>query len=93
VVSNAGPALQVGGPAGPGRARVPLRHGGELLRAIGSGACFRAAPGEASRGHPVVQSLAALVISRSSPIYSASKAAAMMLAAGVRPSCGRTASP
>jgi NAD(P)-dependent dehydrogenase (short-subunit alcohol dehydrogenase family) len=31
-----------------------------------------------------VQSLAALVISRSSPIYSASKAAAMMLAAGVR---------
>lgn len=32
-----------------------------------------------------VQSLAALVISRSSPIYSASKAAAMMLAAGV---CG-----
>jgi NAD(P)-dependent dehydrogenase (short-subunit alcohol dehydrogenase family) len=31
-----------------------------------------------------VQSLAALVISRSSPIYSASKAAAMMLAMGVR---------
>jgi NAD(P)-dependent dehydrogenase (short-subunit alcohol dehydrogenase family) len=31
-----------------------------------------------------VQSLAALVISRSSPIYGASKAAAMMLAAGVR---------
>jgi len=31
-----------------------------------------------------VQSLTALIISRSSPIYSASKAAAMMLAAGVR---------
>jgi NAD(P)-dependent dehydrogenase (short-subunit alcohol dehydrogenase family) len=31
-----------------------------------------------------VQSLTALVISRSSPVYSASKAAAMMLAAGVR---------
>lgn len=31
-----------------------------------------------------VQSLAALVISRSSPVYSASKAAAMMLATGVR---------
>jgi NAD(P)-dependent dehydrogenase (short-subunit alcohol dehydrogenase family) len=31
-----------------------------------------------------VQSLAALVVSRSSPVYSASKAAAMMLAAGVR---------
>jgi NAD(P)-dependent dehydrogenase (short-subunit alcohol dehydrogenase family) len=31
-----------------------------------------------------VQSLTALVISRSSPVYSASKAAAMMLAAGIR---------
>jgi NAD(P)-dependent dehydrogenase (short-subunit alcohol dehydrogenase family) len=44
------------------------------------------APHLASRrgGILFVQSLAALVISRSSPIYSASKAAAMMLATGVR---------
>src|SRR3954447_17154443 len=47
------------------------------------------APQLRSRGGGVlfVQSLAALVISRSSPIYAASKAAAMMLASGVRSEC------
>lgn len=84
LVSNAGQAcaLPVLGPAddAPFRAVFDVNFFGPLnlvrafapqLRTHAGGALF-------------VQSLTAFVISRSSPIYSASKAAAMMLAAGVR---------
>ena len=84
VVSNAGQACAVpalrGGADDEFRAVFEVNFFGPLglvrafapsVRAHGGGILF-------------VQSLAALVISRSSPIYSASKAAATMLAAGVR---------
>jgi NAD(P)-dependent dehydrogenase (short-subunit alcohol dehydrogenase family) len=84
LVSNAGQgcALPVLGPAddAPFRAVFEVNFFGPLnlvrafapqLREQGGGVLF-------------VQSLTALLISRSSPVYSASKAAAMMLAAGVR---------
>lgn len=85
VVSNAGQAcaLPVLGPAdlAPFRSVFEVNFFGPLDLARSFAPLLRDGGGG---GILFVQSLAALVISRSSPIYSASKAAAMMLAAGLR---------
>jgi NAD(P)-dependent dehydrogenase (short-subunit alcohol dehydrogenase family) len=84
VVSNAGQACAVPvlGPSDdtPFRSVFEVNFFGPLALARAFAPHLRADGG----GLLFVQSLAALIISRSSPIYSASKAAGMMLAAGLR---------
>ena len=84
VVSNAGRscALPVLGPPdeAPFRSVLDVNFFGPLALAR----AFAPRLQDQDGGFLFVQSLAALIISRSSPIYSASKAAAMMLAAGLR---------
>jgi NAD(P)-dependent dehydrogenase (short-subunit alcohol dehydrogenase family) len=84
LVSNAGQAcaMPVLGPpdTAPFRSAFEVNFFGPL----GLARCFAPQLRDGGGGILFIQSLTALIISRSSPIYSASKAAAMMLAAGLR---------
>jgi NAD(P)-dependent dehydrogenase (short-subunit alcohol dehydrogenase family) len=83
LVSNAGAALP--GPAiGPGAADLTTLLRTNVLAPLELVEAFRQGLTARSGGIVFVASVAALVLSRSSPAYSASKAAGMMLALGLR---------